>query len=82
MQSATGLFNVFKEKFRPQHNEMILSLQYCKLHRKKNESAQEWMGRIHIEVAEYNYKEHVRRLKEPFINGLDDDEITQEMIKN
>ena len=72
---------MLKEKFRPQHNEMILSLQYCKLHGKKNESAQERMGRICIEVAEYNYKEHVRRLKEPFINCLDDDEITQEIIK-
>ena len=81
MESSTGLFNVLKEKFRPQHNEMILSLKYCKLHRKKNESAQQWMGQICIEVAEYNYKEHVRRLKEPFINGLDDNEITQEIIK-
>ena len=32
-KSTTGLFNVLK-KFRQQHNKMILSLQYCKLHSK------------------------------------------------
>ena len=31
-KSTTGLFNGLKEKFKPQNNEMILSLQYCKLH--------------------------------------------------
>ena len=40
-KSSTGLFNVLKEKFRTQHSEMILSLQYCKLQRKENESAQD-----------------------------------------
>ena len=39
------------------------------------------MGRLCIKDAECNYKEHDRRLKEQFINGLDDKEITQEIIK-
>ena len=52
---------------------MILSLQCCKLHKKDNKSTQEWM-------PEYNYKENDRRLKEQFINDIDDEEITQEII--
>ena len=40
-KSTTGVFNALKEKFRQQHNEMILSLLYCKLQRKGNESTQE-----------------------------------------
>ena len=58
---------------------MILSLQYCKLHRKEDESAQEWMGRLCIKEGECNYKEHDRRLKEQFINGIDDEEIIKEL---
>ena len=37
-KSATGLIIVLKGTFRPQHNEMILSLQYYKMHRKEYES--------------------------------------------
>ena len=79
--SATGLFNVLKEKFRPQHNEMILSIQYCKLYRKVYESAEEWMGKLCIRATEYNYTEHDRKLKEQFINGIDNEEITKKIIK-
>ena len=39
LKSATALFNVLKEKFKPQHKEMMLSLQYCRLQRKENETA-------------------------------------------
>ena len=60
---------------------MILSLQYCKLHRKGNEYAQEWMDRLIIKVAECNYKEHDTELKEQFINSINDEDITQEIIK-
>ena len=59
-KSVTGLFNVLKEKFMPHHNKMILSVQYCKLHKKENESTQKCMGRLCINTAECNYKEHDR----------------------
>ena len=72
-KSATGLFNVLKGKLRPQHNKMILSIQYCKLQRKKNESIQEVMGRFHIKAAKCNHKVHDRQLKEQFINGRHDE---------
>ena len=46
-KSATELLNVLKEKFRPQHNEIILTLQYCKLQRKeKNPHKIGWAGSI------------------------------------
>ena len=51
----------------------LLSLQYHKLHTKDNESTQEWMGRLYIKTTECNYKEHNRRLKEQFINVIDDE---------
>ena len=34
------LFEVLSEKFKPQHNETILSLQYCKVARKQNENTE------------------------------------------
>ena len=42
---------------------------------------QEWVGRLHINAAECNYKEHDRKLKEQFNYGIDDEEIMQEIIK-
>ena len=44
-------------------------------------SLQEWMDRPHIKAAECYYKECNRRLKEKFINGIDNEEIMQEIIK-
>ena len=70
-----------KEKFRPQHNETTLSLQYCKLQRKDNESPQEWVGWLCIRAAEWNYKEHDRWVKEQIINDINDKEIMQRIIK-
>ena len=49
---------------------MILLLQYCKLYRKENESAQEWIGMLNIKAAECKYKEHATQLKEQFINNV------------
>ena len=60
---------------------MMLSLQYCKLHRKENESVEECRGGLCIKAAECNYKEHVKWLKEQFNNGIDNKEIIQEIIK-
>ena len=40
-KSSTSLFDVLREKFRLQHNELILSLHYSKLQRKENESSQQ-----------------------------------------
>ena len=68
-KSAAGLYNVLKEKFRPLHNEITLSLQYRKLHKKENGSVQEWkVGSI--KAAECNYKGHDRWLKEQFNNDI------------
>ena len=39
------------------------------------------MGRLHIKAEDCNYKEHDRELKNQFINGIHDEEIMQEMIK-
>ena len=45
------------EKFKPQYNETIKSLQFSKLIRQSNESVEEWMGRLRTAVVKCSYKE-------------------------
>ena len=59
-----GLFNTLATKFRPQYNETIKSLQFRQLCRIEGECTDEWMGRLHVAVAECNYRELDRQLKE------------------
>ena len=51
------LFDTLATKFRPQFNETIKSLQCRKLCRFEGESAEEWMGRLHVAAAECSYRE-------------------------
>ena len=76
-----GLFDTLGKKFRPQYNETIKLLQFRKLYRFKGKSAEEWMGRLHVAVAECNYKEIDQQLKEQFIHGLNDKIILEEVIR-
>ena len=69
------------EKFRPQHNKPILSLWCYKLSRKSEAPIQEWIGRIQIKAGECKNQENDRRLKEQFINGMNDEAITAKIIK-
>ena len=39
------------------------------------------MDSLHIKAAEFNYTEHDIWLKEQFINGINNEEITKEMIE-
>ena len=43
-KTSSGLFEVLSDKFKPEHNKMILSLQYCKLEREQYENVEEWLG--------------------------------------
>ena len=52
-----GLFDMLATKFRPQFNETMKSFQFRKLYRFEGESAEEWMGRLHVAVVEWNYRE-------------------------
>ena len=70
------------KKFRPQHNETILSLQYCTLGKQNDMTAEEWVGRLKIKATECKYKENDRRLKEQFINSISNEVITAEIIKD
>ena len=76
-----GLFDTLAAKFKPQFNETIKSLQFRKLHRFKGKSTEEWMGRLGIAVAECNYKEIDRQLKEQFIHGLNDKAMLDEVVR-
>ena len=51
-----GLSDILATKFKPQYNEMVKSLQFRKLYRLENESADEWMGRLCVVAAECNYR--------------------------
>ena len=58
-----GLFEILINKFRPQFNETIKSLQFHKLSRQNGENAEEWMGKFWLSVIECNYKELNRQLE-------------------
>ena len=78
-----GLVNMLADRFKLQYNETVKSLKFRKLYRLENESADEWMGRPCVAVAECNYTELDRQLNEQFIHGLNDklrlDEIIREL---
>ena len=76
-----GLFDTLSTKFWPQFNKTIKSLQFRKLCRSEDESAEEWMGWLHMAVAECRYKEIDRQLKEQFIHGLNDKIMLNEIIR-
>ena len=69
------------QKFRPQFNETIKSLQFRKLYRFEGKSAEEWMGRLHVAVVECIYREVDCQLKEQFIHGLNDKVMLEEVIR-
>ena len=69
------------DRFKLQYNETIKSLQFRKLYRLENESADEWMGKLHVAAAEFNYRELDRQLKEQFIHGLNAKLMLDEIIR-
>ena len=74
-------FKTLSNKFKPQYNETIKSLQFRKLYQYEDENVEEWMGRLHMAVIECNYQEVDRQLKEQFIHGLNDKHMIEEIIK-
>ena len=76
-----GLYGILTEQFRPQHNEIILSLQYRKLSRQAAETKKDWMGRLRKMALDCQCKETDMYLKEQFINGINDDVVITEMIR-
>ena len=75
-----GLSTTLNNKFKPQYNETIKSLHFCKLGRRMNENAEEWLGRLRLAAVECNYKEIDRQLKEQFMHGLNDNDMPAEII--
>ena len=47
-----SLLETFRKKFKPQFNEMIKSLQFCKLVSWSNVSVEDWMGRLRAAMVE------------------------------
>ena len=67
--------------FKPQYNETIRSLKFCKLRRQANENVEEWMGRIRVEPLECNYKDIDRQMKKQFIHRLNGSDTLTEIIR-
>ena len=76
-----GQFEIFNNRFKPQDNETIILLQFCKLVRQQNESAEEWVGRLRIIAVECYYKEINGQLKKQFIHRLNESEMLREIIR-
>ena len=49
------LFEEMSANIKPQHNETVGSLQYCKLLREQSDNAEEWMGYLRIKTDECKY---------------------------
>ena len=79
--SLEGLFETLSNKFKPQYNKTVKSLQFRKLYHYADENVEEWMGRLHVAVVECNYQKVDRQLKEQFIHGLNDKLLLEEIIK-
>ena len=47
-----GLFTTLNNKFKPQYNETIKSLQFHKLGRQMNKNSEEWMGKLRLATVE------------------------------
>ena len=75
------LFDMVNRKLKMQYDETIKSLQFCKLIRQSDESAEEWISILRTAVVDCNYKEIDRQLKEQFIYGLNDEKILVEIIR-
>ena len=76
-----GLNKTLFNKFKPQYNKTIKSLQFRKLYQYEEENMEDLMGRLHVAVVECNYQEVGRQLKEQFIHGLNDKHMLEEIIK-
>ena len=68
-------------KFKPQFNEIITSLQFNKLSRQNGGKCWGWMGRLWLSAIECKYKELDRQLKEQFIHSLSDTDMLAEIIR-
>ena len=76
-----GLFTTLNNKFKPQDNETIKTLQFHKLFRQGNANAEEWMGRLRLTAVQYSYKDTDTQLKEQFIYWLNDNGMLVQMIR-
>ena len=47
---------MISRKFKPQYNETILSLQYCKLTTEEKENTEEWMGHMRVKHMNVSIK--------------------------
>ena len=61
---------MLSDKFKPQHNDTIVSLKYWKLYREQNENAEEWTGHLRIKGNGCWHKENDRRLNKQFLYGI------------
>ena len=52
-----GLLETLSNKFKPQYNKTIKSLQFRNLFQYDEENVEEWMGRLHVAAVECNYQE-------------------------
>ena len=75
-----GPFKILTNKFRPQFNETIKSLQFWKLSRQEWENVEQWKGRLQIWPIECNYQKLDRQLKEKFIHSLNGTDMPGEII--
>ena len=75
------MFEKVSDRFKPQHDKMILSFQYHRLRRQQSENAKECIGHLRIKANECAYEGKDRTLNEQFINGINDDGMMTEIVR-
>ena len=62
-KTLEGLFETLRNKFKPQYNKTVKSLQFIKLYRYDDENVEEWMGRLWVAAVECYFQEVNSKLK-------------------
>ena len=81
MQHSPKVILTLATKFWLQFDETMKSLQFRKLCRSEDESAEEWIGWLQMAAVECGHKEVDRQLKEQFIHALNDKIMLDEIIR-
>ena len=73
VKQAQNFFKTLDDKFQPQHNETIFSLQYFLINQGTNENAKKGISLLRIKENKYGYKEKDRRLKQQIFKNIYDE---------
>ena len=76
-KTSTGLFKVLIDTFKCNIMRGYYHCNIAKLVREQKRNNKEWMGDLRMKANKCSYMEKDERLKEQFINGINNDMMTE-----